>query len=233
MNDRMISMSNFFINPAALLMFHTPNYLRSMFTSKVTLSQKERELVTNADLILTKNGIMQKVATLFGQLSDRYRLLLQQHPLLVADEAFVPAPKIARGEQYEGLPWMMLDYPRYFTSTDVFAIRSFFWWGHYCSITLQLSGRYQQQYAVVLEHALRQQSDKDPWFIGVGGSPWQHHFRSDNYQQVTKNTLLTQLPFSKLAKKIPLTEWDDVEIFFDKEFALLLHMLQADQAPNL
>jgi len=97
------------------------------------LSTKELELVTNPNIILTKNAIIGKVYDLFGQLSEAYKTVLTNKELLAI------GPKIARGENYQGLPWVMLDFPRKFTQSDTMAIRSFFWWGHFFSITLQLT----------------------------------------------------------------------------------------------
>ena len=85
-----------------------------MSNAKVRLSSKEQELVMNADWILTKNAVIQKLYTFYGQLSEQYQMLIQQCPPLANEEACSVAPKISKGENYEGLPWVMLDYPRYF-----------------------------------------------------------------------------------------------------------------------
>ncbi len=66
MNERMMSMSNFFINVSFL------NYCL-VNTTKVMLSPKEPELVKDTRWILTKNTIIQKVYSLFGELSHGYR----------------------------------------------------------------------------------------------------------------------------------------------------------------
>ncbi len=78
--------------------------------ANVKLSKDELELVTNAELILTKNRIIQKVYELFGELSIAYRELSKD---LDEDLLHIP-PKISKGENYLGLPWVMLDYPRNF-----------------------------------------------------------------------------------------------------------------------
>ena len=111
------------------------------------LSPKELELVNNADWILTKNAVIQKVYLLFGELSETYRSALENNPSFTPEDIGARSPKISKGEHYEGLPWVMLDHPRNFTGDDSFGIRSFFWWVNFCSITLQLSGRFQEKYA--------------------------------------------------------------------------------------
>lgn len=179
-------------------------------------------MVTDAGLILTKNAIIGKVYAVFGMLSDEYSLLLGQFPQL-SEDAGPRSPKISKGEQYEGLPWVMLDHPRHYRGDDAFGIRSFFWWGNYCSITLQLSGTFQQKYAPILHQNLAGSKD---WFIGINDDRWQHHFRPDNYKPYAEwNGDLGSLPFIKLAKKIPLTEWDQLDQFFTCNYAQLLQAL--------
>lgn len=198
-----------------------------MSPAKVTLSPKELELVTDAGWILTKNGVIRKVYTLFGQLSNMYKNELEKYPALISEQADFRSPKIAKGEQYEGLPWVILDHPRHFTSTDCFAIRSFFWWGKFCSITLQLSGSYQEKYAGCIQKYFDRAEKNSEWFIGTNEDPWQHHFEEDNYQPIEerKERSFLQLPFLKIAKKIPLHEWDRLPIFFEENYREIIKML--------
>lgn len=194
-----------------------------MGQTKIALSPKELELVTDAGWILTKNAVIDKVYALFGQLSERYRVLIEANER-VAPDTGIRSPKISKGEQYEQLPWVMLDYPRNFGSEDSFAIRSFFWWGNYCSITLQLSGSYQQKYAPALKQYLR--DSPGDWFIGIGTNPWQHHFRPDNYLPIKEwNGDMATLPFLKIAKKISLYEWNSLDVFFEQGYGEMVGML--------
>jgi hypothetical protein len=194
-----------------------------MGQTKIVLSPEELELVTNAGWILTKNAIIEKVYALFGALSDEYRSISAQHPALI-EAIGTRSPKISKGEQYEGLPWVMLDYPRNYTGDDAFGIRSFFWWGNYCSITLQLSGVYQQQFTPML----RQWITKSPedWYIGIGDDPWKHHFRKDNYLPLQEwSGDIDALPFIKIAKRIPLHRWDTLEDFFGNHYRKITAIL--------
>ena len=201
-----------------------------MSPAKVTLSQKELELVNNADLILTKNEVIHKVNRLFGELSNQYRIIWDKYHLESFEKADFISPKIAKGEQYEGLPWVMLDYPRCFTKENTFAIRSFFWWGNACSITLQLSGIYQKKYALALQNqvlSLNEHSKKNDWLIGMDVDPWQHHFREDNCQRLDQwsGVSFLDLPFLKITKKIPLDQWDGIADFFQNSYLEILEML--------
>lgn len=202
-----------------------------MSVTKVTLSPKELELVNNAGWILTKNAVIQKVYLLFGELSEVYRVSLAKQVLFSSEDIGTRSPKISRGDQYEGLPWVMLDYPRNFSGNNAFGIRSFFWWGNFCSITVQLSGRFQEKYAGAVEkyfqtHGVHSEKCKD-WFIGIDTDPWKHHFRKDNYLPIGqwKGGSLSALPFIKLAKKTSLQDWDRLDNFYEKNYADILEML--------
>jgi hypothetical protein len=197
-----------------------------MGQTKVTLSPKELELVNNAGWILTKNAVIQKVYLLFGQLSEVYRASLDANSILTPEDTGTRSPKISKGEQYEGLPWVMLDYPRHFSGDDAFGIRSFFWWGNFCSITLQLSGRPKEKFAGAVQRYLQTSRGND-WYIGTGADPWKHHFRKDNYQPARewKGGSIQDLPFIKLAKKVSLQDWDELDNFFEQNYREILEML--------
>ena len=198
-----------------------------MSSAKVTLSPEEQELVANTDWILTKNRVIQKVYALFGDVAEAYRRQIQTQVLFDQEQVLTRSPKISKGEQYEGLPWVMLDYPRHYLTTDSFGIRTFFWWGNGFSITLQLSGKYLQQYAEQVQQYLADSNISAGWLIGVGADPWQHHFREDNYQPYANRgkQALTELWFIKLTKRFPLSQWDNMETLLEKSFMEILQML--------
>ena len=184
--------------------------------ANVKLSQAEMELVTNAEIILTKNRIIEKVYELFGNLSEQYKMIVVKSNL--PEEVISISPKISKGEYYENLPWVMLDYPRYFKEKDFFGIRTFFWWGNFFSITLHLKGKYREQLEI-----LNSKFQIDDWFICVNEDEWQHHFGADNYLPLFSLTQeqMEKLPFIKLAAKISLQNWSEAE----KKLADAFHQL--------
>lgn len=204
-----------------------------MSPAKLILSPKELELVNDPGWILTKNAIIEKVYGLFGGLSETYGKMLDRNDHISKNDAGFRSPKIAKGEQYENLPWVMLDHPRCFDGENVLAIRSFFWWGNFCSITLLLSGTYREKYEAAVQQYFSvkgiNSKERGDWFICVNEDPWQHHFRKDNYRPLTEwnDPSFTTLPFIKLGKKISLQEWDNLNDFFEENYAEILKMLTA------
>ncbi|HEX5151361.1 MAG TPA: hypothetical protein VFW07_07925 [Parafilimonas sp.] len=195
--------------------------------TNVELSKNESELVINSEFILTKNRIIEKVYTLFGLLSEDYKSQLLNNKVVLPSEALSSTPKIYKGENYLNLPYVMLDYPRVFLKEDVFAIRSFFWWGNYFSITLQLGGRFLQAYRNKIEMNLSNEINTG-YFICINDAPWEHHFEESNYQSLKAidsiETILNK-PFIKIAKQHPLSEWNNAIAFYESNYENLLQLM--------
>ena len=187
-----------------------------------TLSDYEKLVVNDRQLLLTKQIIIKKVVDKFSELASAYGDMIKE--ILPSIQA--GSPKISKGENYLGLPYVMLDYPGIFGRHDIFAIRCFFWWGNFFSITLHLSGIYQQQYEAILQNAIKHNLFEN-WYISVNESQWEHHLQVDNYTPITQEFKpeLSEKTFIKLAKKIPLEQWDQANEFFIENFEKLLKII--------
>src|SRR3982750_1106316 len=122
-----------------------------MSNANVKLSNAELLLVCDEQFILTKNSIINKVYQLFGALSENFIEQAKSKPEIFPVEVSGTSPKIFRGENYRNLPYVLLDYPRFFSREKTFAIRCFFWWGNLFSITLHIAGEYFSRYKNVLQ----------------------------------------------------------------------------------
>lgn len=197
---------------------------------KIQLSPFEQQLVTNYEWLLTKNAILEKIKGLLASLQDRQQQQLFDDAAVLPAEVLDSSAKISRGENYLGLPYLILDQPRYFDKENTFAIRTMFWWGHFFSSTLQLSGIYKEKYLPQLAASFEQLQQED-FYISHSSSQWDHHFGKDNYTSLHEldTTQFTQLlqthPFIKLAKKISLDEWDTIEETLQETFRLLIRSL--------
>ena len=133
----------------------------------------------DATFILTKNAILEKVKDLLLELQEKQENFLHHPQLFTAADYKKKSPKISKGENYKGLPYLMLDYPRIFDNFTIFAIRTMFWWGNFFSVTLHLSGKYKDEFAdKICNNAINCPAH---FFICVHTDPWQHHFAASNY----------------------------------------------------
>jgi len=176
--------------------------------SKIRLSPAEAALFSDAKVILTKNSIIQKTVSLLGEIQ-----LQMMHESPDSLKTLSPSPKISKGENYLGLPYVILDYPRVSNNEGLFFIRSMFWWGNFYSSTLQLSGSFKESYTRQISGAFESLKDKN-YFIGVNADPWVHHFGEDNYKNLDSlsteafTLILEEQAHIKIAAFWPLNKWD-------------------------
>lgn len=185
--------------------------------SKIRLSLREQELMRDAEIILTKNKVLQKVQgvmeELMQQQMDWKNDVAPDHP------SFLVSPKISRGELYEGLPWMVLDYPRISKGGQFFFIRSLFWWGRCFSSTLHLAADSRE---AAMPRILEAREKLQAYSICINEDPWQHHFREDNYKRIDSlnedewRKACLRWPHIKIGRAWPLQQWDEAPaLWFD------------------
>jgi hypothetical protein len=201
-----------------------------MEATKILLSADELNLVQNTHWLLTKNNIIEKAKAMFGGLAASMQDEINANAHKLPEIIHLFSPKVFKGEYYQGLPYVMLDYPRVFTKEDVLAIRTMFWWGNFFSVTLQLKGSYRQLYGDKLLQNRELLAAKG-FYVSVSEDEWRHDFQPDNYVPVELNSdKLEQAikgPFVKLAAKIELSHWNDA-LQLVGEYQLAMIRLLAD-----
>jgi hypothetical protein len=198
--------------------------------SKLMLSDEELQLVNNREWILTKRIIIEKAMAMFGLVSQDMQAFIEKEKGWLPAAIVQSSPKIAKGENYLLLPYLMLDYPRCFEAGNIFAVRTMFWWGNFFSITLHVSGNYktlfQQQ---IMDNLVNVQQQ---FFICVHENQWHHHFEEDNYEPINRfeghelNGIITRKPFVKLAVHFPLREWEQVLSRLEHAFREMIDLLK-------
>jgi hypothetical protein len=186
------------------------------------LDAEERMLVADPSWIMAKNRIIGKTVAFMAELSGRMQERRRagqvgksgttepQEGLRDALEEIgrIP-PKISRGENYKGLPYVVLDYPRCFGKEDVFAIRTLFWWGKYFSVTLHMKGHYKEVFLTVIRDRIALLAGAG-FHICVSDDEWRHELEEDNYQSLegmsaeTLETIVQSNAFLKFSSKCPL-----------------------------
>ncbi len=199
-------------------------------SSKLKLSAEELQLVTNTDWILTKQKIMEAAVQMMGELAETVKPNVKFYENSLPAEVISSSPKIAKGENYKLLPYVMLDYPRCFTKENVFAIRTMFWWGNFFSVTLHISGSYKTQFENRILNKLNVLQQYN-FFIGINEDEWQHDFTADNYTAATSlNTaaiaaLFNAKPFIKIAVKHNLQQWNTMPALLEQSFLEMLKII--------
>ncbi|MEO7960839.1 MAG: hypothetical protein ABIR19_04780 [Ginsengibacter sp.] len=202
-------------------------------TAKIQLSKFEIDLVSNAQWILTKQEIIKKVYSLFGIVHDLFKKIAEDKIFRAQHFDAHRGGKISRGENYLGLPYVILDFPSFFQKEDIFAIRSMFWWGNFFSITLHISGKKSLQ-KVNLQDILSLARDSD-FYICVNSNEWQHHFLPDNFIRATEldNETLKKIlskDFFKMAARLDVKEWTKALPFFEEKYQELITIIEKTSA---
>jgi hypothetical protein len=199
--------------------------------AKIHLSALELELVNNTQWIFTKQIVIKKVQHLLGDLHDHYRKVVEEEKEFLPEIFRRAGGKITRGENYRGLPYLILDYPALFGKEDIFAVRTMFWWGNFFSISLHVSGKYFscRENIWQLLDALK----KKNFWVCVNENEWEHHFQPHNYcmiHEMTEHQIndLNKKDFLKFGKKIELTAWDSIPLFLEQSFKEIIELIKVN-----
>jgi len=186
-----------------------------MKSAKIRLSEEEQLLVMNGNWILTKNRVLDQVSTFLASLQEEQSdWIRKQAPGLPASVLAIPA-KLSKGEQYLGLPYRVLDYPRCFGVVDTFALRTIFWWGHYFTVNLQLAGHWKKETAPSLIAAFTEMQEGNI-LICTGTDPWQHQLSEAAFRQARAmnreewEKIILEQAFIKLSARQELSDWEQL-----------------------
>ena len=184
-------------------------------------------LVSSPDIILTKNAILQKIKSFLEELQIKQQDILKKYSPQLSEELLNISPKISRGENYKGLPWLVLDNPRYFQHNNIFAVRTMFWWGNFFSITLHLSGKNKED---LLKKIMKKFSvlAESNFYVYTGQKEWEHDFDPNSYKRISALTkdelkkISAENSFLKLAIKFPIDSLGAIEDKLLRNYELLV-----------
>ena len=194
-------------------------------------SEKELRLVKHVELFECKPAILKKAENRFLALQRGLeKEIIPLSPNLPKSLDLVKN-QIARGENHNGFPFLSLDYPQNFSKTEMFTMRTLFWWGHYLGYSLILKG---ERLAIYSERLL-ENCKKDPFkdiFVCLAPNPWEWELNEKNYSLVSKanaeefQKTILELGYLKLMRVVTVTDekfmslnWTQTGIQFWKDLA--------------
>ncbi|MEO5570317.1 MAG: hypothetical protein ABIT08_12010 [Bacteroidia bacterium] len=188
-----------------------------MQDSKFNFSDDEFNLIKNQDFFKKKTIITKKMVSLFHELNDGIEKIKKERENLPGAEKNISG-KISKGENYLGLPYLVLDNPRVFSNKNIFAFRSMFWWGNYFSFTFHLSGKYLEDYKRNIYKNSETLKGKKI-LICIHHEQWVHHLEKENYENIDSfdskriKNLIEENGFLKLSRKLDLQKWKHITDF--------------------
>ena len=189
---------------------------------------------SNIEFFLYKKRATDKIQKQFHLLRDEIYKEIQGCKNTIPNDADTITARIFKGENYKGLPYIMMDYPRLFNKTDVFAFRNMCWWGMHYSFTLHLSGAPLNDFRNKIALNINHLEGKEVYYC-INDNPWQYHYEKDNYWNM--DDLLTDSSFDikenimerdfiKLSRKIPIDSWDEILVSGAETFKLFMDILK-------
>ncbi len=183
------------------------------------------------EFFLHKKNITDKIYELLGLLSTELKQTPVHQNFDFPKDADHRSGKISKGENYQGLPFIILDFPRLFTRNDIFAFRSWFWWGKCFNFTLHLSGASLDRYAPFLLANIDQLRHTEVYYC-MNANPWQHEIVEGNYvliDELNDQALQKQLTdhgFIKICRELKLERWEDLLTVGRETYELFLSTIQ-------
>lgn len=169
-------------------------------------SDKEFNYLSDQDFLITKRVITDKVITLFSELEGELKQLVNSQDFSFPSGTLSKSGKISKGENYRGLPYVILDYPRLLKKDNIFAYRTIFWWGNFFTNTFQTSINHSK---FIKPNTLR--SDYE-LYLQTQGDLWDHSLQSATLvKEINLQKHLSDADFLKISQKIPLKKIDDLK----------------------
>lgn len=163
---------------------------------------------------------------------NQLKELLKDQKAILPANCLQRAGKISKGENYRGLPYLVLDYPRLLAKDNIFSFRTMFWWGNFFSCTLHLQGQSLGLYRQRLKENLTANPHllpPDTW-ISINDTPWEYHYQPSNYKMLTEISSgelshLLSRDFLKISRKIPLQQYQQLPAFCSESLRFFLASL--------
>ena len=182
-----------------------------------TWSKKEIKLVNHVEIFQEKPAILKKVENRLVELQKELENEITPIASALPDGVGITKNQIARGENHNGFPYLSLDYPQNFSKTEMFTMRTLFWWGHYLGFSLILKGDYLKSFTDRLLHKKNSESFKDI-YVSLSVSPFEWEINETNF------SLIYGAKAENLRKKILDLEYLKIIRVFpvrDEQFATL------------
>jgi hypothetical protein len=190
------------------------------------LSDKEHKIITDTEFLLTKNSAIVKIYNLLEEVNINLLGSIKNSNFTFDPNIDVKVGKIFKGENYNGLPYLVLDFPKLFSKSDIFSFRTMFWWGHFYSSTLHIEGKSLEKYRANIVNNISSYLDHDI-YICINETPWEYNYEKYNYVLLNRDNLelFEKCKFIKLSKKFDLNQYQVLPSLSNSFLKLILDIL--------
>jgi len=178
-------------------------------TTSPGLSPDELSLFSNPDIWIQKERIFTKVETLLLKVRDE--LLSHQAQSTPFPSPYVDAsPRLTRGDNYQQMPYRVLDYPRFFDKADMLVFRTVILWGYPIGMHFILSGKARTRFRASIEKELAR--PQTPFYVSLHETPWYWEFPHADWAEPAAMSIpamkreIDKRDFLKISQFVPMEE---------------------------
>jgi hypothetical protein len=195
-----------------------------MKSPEIHFDKQELDFMDQTDFFHLKNTVSTKIQQLMGTTSDGIEEFMHSN-----QESFQLATwqkkKISKGENYKGLPYFVLDHPKYFTKNDILSFRTIFIYGQGFLNVMHLSGHF---FEILRDNRqlISYFRKNEPFYIFTQEDPWNYDYReeylisSHRLRESTLSKLKTNNGFIRLVRALETEKWSQLPEFTAKSLAL-------------
>lgn len=112
------------------------------------ISQEQLSFLSNKENFRLKNQVDASVSKLLYEFQNTISELLDQNQYSLPTKLSKLPSKVTKGNNLNGFPFQVSDFPSAFNKSDIFSFRTTIWYGHFFSFSLILCGKTKQNHVV-------------------------------------------------------------------------------------
>lgn len=147
-----------------------------------SFSAQELAVLKDTHFIQQKIKVTSKCQHFMGHLKTYLLAKLQEKKIDWEQWPWQPTSfHQAKGEDYAGFPYFVLDFPKFYQKEDAFSFRHFLWWGHHYTQSLHLSGKYLAKVRPLL---MQNQAFFEQYrcCLSISNDPWKLHLNEEHFR---------------------------------------------------
>ena len=134
-------------------------------------TSEELKAIGSTRPFLIKARVLKKTWNILEELRETLKSEVKGYSFLAPEGLDVTKGQIGKGERFHDLPFVFLDFPRFFLPGQACTYRTFFWWGNGVVFALIVQGTYldtykkwlHENYARLMGHDLHLSLASTPW----------------------------------------------------------------------
>jgi len=176
------------------------------------LNPQQINLIKDKGFLSEKIIVLDELVTHFKKVESELKATIQHYEKVLPQGSLTVTGKISRGENYKGLPYLVLDFPRFTSGKKVFIYRTMFWWGNYFSCMLITKN---------CGYSLNQKKTPKGLMINLGSTPWNYDLNDECWENLCKQ----RHQFLAVSRKVDFRNIDKLSKLSKKTFEDIMALL--------